>query len=72
MSPHDATARARLDPLLFLDDIYDHVDDAYPFDAPYDASPQCIVFQAMGRVARADLADAGITANTPRLGWMLR
>ena len=71
--PHDATARAKADPVDFLMEVYDHLDNAHGnAHADFADSPQAIIYRKMDDICRADLGAAGITVTTPRLGWMLR
>ena len=65
MSPHDATARAKADPVLFLMDVFDRVEESrggwWTFDNPTtNACPLTVVYNAMGRVVRDELAAGGI------------
>ncbi len=63
MSPHDATARAKADPVQFLMDVFDHLDDAHGIcyeHKLYRLSPQAIVYRTMDGVVRGELAAGGI------------
>ena len=62
MSPHDAVARAKADPVKFLGRVYDHLDDSHhvPFDTRGADYPQAIVYHAMDRIVRDELAGGGI------------
>ncbi len=67
MSPHDAVARAKADPVKFLGRVYDHLDDAHhvPYadvflNARMADYPQAIIYYAMDRIVREELAGGGI------------
>ncbi len=62
--PHDATARAKADPVLFLMRAYDHVEAWWPLDPATDyrtqRHPLTAMYHAMQDTVHAELAAGGI------------